>query len=450
MLTHRVSNGTAWFLTVIFAAHVFAQKPPPPNLAEPVDYIAWVNEHYGRGLAKNAADLYRQALAAYVGDEETEKKVAACLGHEWDVQKLRALDGHFARNERCLELLSQAARTEKWFFRLQAESGCLVEVCAGNPVEQMRRLAKLAVARARRNLVDGNTDAMLADLGTVLSTCRHLQSQPTLIDQLVGIAHGATAYHTLCTVGEHVDDGFDFTPVARFLRKNAGGYPRMEMGIEFDRLTALDLLQRLYRDTNNDGILDQRLAYEESDTRHERPVPHKMELEIRVADELRLISRIAQMNRGLFATEYGAAVQARNARRKFPSTAMVYTHAASWLLEIDYWNAAQLERGFRAERRATEIVIALHACRQANTRWPQTLAEATKGLPDDLRIDPFCGKEFGYRIQDEKPLLYSVGPDGKSDDGRPARHDGKVTTSWIRGTDGDIILWPPLDEETDK
>jgi hypothetical protein len=129
---------------------------------------------------------------------------------------------------------------------------------------------------------------------------------------------------------------------------------------------------------------------------------------------------------------------------------MVCTHAAFWLLEIDYWNAAQLERGFRAERRATEIVIALHAYRQANRGWPQTLAEATKDLPDDLRIDPFCGKEFGYRIQDGRPLLFSVGPDGKSDDGRPARHEGKVTTSWIRGTDGDIILWPPLDEETDN
>ena len=37
-------------------------KPPPPNPADPVNYIEWINKTYGAGIRDNAWDTYRLAF----------------------------------------------------------------------------------------------------------------------------------------------------------------------------------------------------------------------------------------------------------------------------------------------------------------------------------------------------------------------------------------------------
>jgi len=71
-----------------------------------------------------------------------------------------------------------------------------------------------------------------------------------------------------------------------------------------------------------------------------------------------------------------------------------------------------------AMRSAT--LLAAHLCRYHidHGTWPTRLKDA---VPQHsvTAIDPYTGVEFGYRLVDEKPILYSLNDDGVDDGGRP-------------------------------
>ena len=79
--------------------------------------------------------------------------------------------------------------------------------------------------------------------------------------------------------------------------------------------------------------------------------------------------------------------------------------------------------------------LALRNFHEKHGDFPDRLSEL---VPDDLPIslqDPFSGKSFVYRKQDKQVLLYSVGPDGQDDGGKPLVEpaaDGSMS--------GDLVL----------
>ena len=67
-----------------------------------------------------------------------------------------------------------------------------------------------------------------------------------------------------------------------------------------------------------------------------------------------------------------------------------------------------------------ELSLALRAFRLRHGAYPHSLAELTPGILPSLPTDPFAqGRPFCYRLSGTSYLLYSVGPDGKDDGGRP-------------------------------
>ncbi len=68
---------------------------------------------------------------------------------------------------------------------------------------------------------------------------------------------------------------------------------------------------------------------------------------------------------------------------------------------------------------AVKAMLALERCRAANESYPDTLAGA-RGFGCRFGDDPFSGKPFVYRRQDDGYVLYSIGDDLKDNGGKQA------------------------------
>ncbi|PCI08705.1 hypothetical protein COB72_07750 [bacterium] len=125
------------------------------------------------------------------------------------------------------------------------------------------------------------------------------------------------------------------------------------------------------------------------------------------------------------------------------------------------------------EARATIIVLAIHRHRLATGDWPKSLEDISA---EHLRIDPIdmhTGDPFGYTVMNDRPRLWSGGPDGDDDDGTSVKptmkkssiepydeYEVDLVRSWFTldqwdalseedqaKYDGDWILYPPKWED---
>ncbi|MGD2109388.1 MAG: hypothetical protein PVI86_08340 [Phycisphaerae bacterium] len=101
----------------------------------------------------------------------------------------------------------------------------------------------------------------------------------------------------------------------------------------------------------------------------------------------------------------------------------------------------QVKAQTEASRRATQLAYETHLYKARTGRWPKSLDELSVGYGTDVRIDPFTGDYFGYRLTDDGPQIYSASENG-IDDG------GVHSSSWGRTPDNDAasddyVFWPP-------
>jgi hypothetical protein len=92
--------------------------------------------------------------------------------------------------------------------------------------------------------------------------------------------------------------------------------------------------------------------------------------------------------------------------------------------------------------RLLEIQIGLHAYKLRHGAYPNNLSDLKPELNSKLPIDPFSHQPFKYQKQGETYLLYSVGPDGVDDHGKPVAYTPNATAPYIvAGPDqkGDIV-----------
>jgi hypothetical protein len=107
----------------------------------------------------------------------------------------------------------------------------------------------------------------------------------------------------------------------------------------------------------------------------------------------------------------------------------------------DYARADELMLRTEVQRRGTLLVLAIHAYRSKSKKWPEKLDDLEIDKLKTLRIDPYSGKDFIYKLTGKGPLLYSIASDEKDDGGR---HDPK----WGEGDKGgDYVFWPVQDEK---
>jgi len=91
--------------------------------------------------------------------------------------------------------------------------------------------------------------------------------------------------------------------------------------------------------------------------------------------------------------------------------------------------------------RATQLVYAVHLFRAEQGRWPRTLDELPRKTSTEIRIDPFSGKDFGYRLETQGPVIYSFSENAEDDGGvhSPRWGDGEKDEN----ASDDFVFWPP-------
>ena len=108
-------------------------------------------------------------------------------------------------------------------------------------------------------------------------------------------------------------------------------------------------------------------------------------------------------------------------------------------MALDYKTMFKRRCRYDAHRNACRIVFYLHDYKTEHGHWPENLTQALpKDVAQNLK-DPFSGRSFCYRLDNDEPVLYSVGINGTDDGGQPFMDDDG-NPAW--GETGDYVFWP--------
>lgn len=89
-----------------------------------------------------------------------------------------------------------------------------------------------------------------------------------------------------------------------------------------------------------------------------------------------------------------------------------------------------------ANRRASRILVELRRSKNRTGNWPKSLDQIESHVPDIVLIDPHCDSSFVYRRTDAEFILYSIGFNGRDENGR--FEIGRA----VFGDAGDWPIWP--------
>ena len=413
------------WLVVLSASAAPAADPPPPNLKQPVDYVSWINSVYEAGIVENASDGYGRAIELLPQGKDilTCSDIAKSPARNWSNDEQVRLRAWIAKCEPALAEFSAAAKLPRCYFPAKSDTGSIVDV--EWPYVKLRVLITWSTARARLRLLDNDIDAALNDLAAVLGAARHLEMQPATIAFLLGASGRRSAYAALQELPALVPNSVSYDDVRKRLRKIDPEPGDLKAALLGERVFFNDLLQRKGIDADGDGrieVLD--LSALEGETRHAVDPPRTVvELSGSYSASLASLERITEAG-------YPEAIRLEEQGKKESAKLSAFEQWSASLLVTDKSRRMSL-----AHRNAARAIILMHAYKAAEGKWPETLRDAMKIESPKYRADPFSEGELGYRLRNGQPLLYSIGPDGEDNDGRPQGNEGFTSP-------GDVVFWP--------
>ena len=410
----------ALFVTVPIA---LGDDPPEPKLGKTIDYIAWVNRAYGGTIKNNAADRYRAAFEAYVLPGERLGEGLGLWATDEDGPATRA--EWIRANERSLRLFAEATRIKECYFPRQAEeSGMLISARLPHR-GGVRSMYKLLKARAERRFDAGDVAGATEDICVILHAAQHLRAQPNTIEFQVATGMSAGAYWSVREFVVSVRDPLVCRTIIDRLRRidRAPAIPKTHLLIA--RVHLWETVQQRPDDPENPyktqrdidiAVAEAVRIYEQRERLFAEPYRKARELYEKLqGDDEHIKENIDETREG----EVGRTMIRLLASISMPS---------EWKMAINF-------RRLIADRNATYLILTIHAYKAKHGRWPKSLTEAAPGELAEFHSDPFSNRDFVYRLDDGKPLLYSVGINGKDDAGKRAEKTWAET--------GDRVYWPP-------
>lgn len=440
---------------------------PRPDFKTKVDYIAWYRDFALSHPVDNAYDAYSAFMPDF-RDEPGSKPdwpVFRDMHHSadydgppapWNPAEHPEWEASHIEIQSLLAQYHEASRHEGYATPPITSN----DLSEGNDRDQSllidlllpmlsphRTLAKATLANAWR-LEDGRVSPkrMTQAWETTLRAASHLEGGTTLIEDLVASAERKLVQdHALWALEHDVFSSADELEVAldtlrQFDRSTEG----IGDSLRFEYAFSMDATQYLFSPPTTDGqprfnakhleaVADWGLS-DDDDTLEEvsRMTPDDVHASLDAFDT-RYREMTELMNTGypdVRATDIDAFVdrtlQATPLTRLFlPSLSRYY----------------KLRVREETSRRATQLAYAARLFQARNGRWPESIGE----LPDEygslMRIDPFTGDEFGYRLTEEGPVIYSLSENGLDDGGvHSPRWDDQITNDV--GSD-DHVFWPP-------
>ena len=375
----------------------------------PLEAQAWNREH-SVPESDNAGPLYQRiGIAAPWGYRRLQVDWTLPMA----VTELSALQAvrespSFPEQE---ALLKEAVGRPSCFYPL--DPGKEVFMTSRAPLFQLQRLTCYLTLNAQSETSRGNPGEGLKSLLTAARVGFH-HAQGEIITQLVGTACRGmawAAFERLATDSAPDPEALD--SAADELDRLAAGRPSAKGMLELSALNNRAALEAFYRP---DGF--SKLGKFEND--EVSPLQSTAQwLKEAALHPLPRCRRDLEEAQALLSKEpLSAADQARLNALLSGSGKILKDLLLPWMLKC----GQSLRRELACER-GTRILLRLRAHRLRKGAYPETLAGLGKALPDD----PYTGKPFIYKkLEGDKFLLYSTGPDGKDDGGATDSRDFPV------------------------
>lgn len=439
---------------------------PEPDFQEPVDYMQWYRQELvGPPAEDNAYDAYAAFMTPADGESGTPSdwpelnNMFNDLTYEgppipWNPADHAEWEKTHQAVQKLLSQYRDAARHSGYTVRdlrkeppdgPTAEDRLLFNLLLPTlaPQRQMTKAALADAWRAENGKVDG--EKMIDAFETVLRSAEHLSRGSTLIESLVGMAQRQlTDINARWALQRGVFNEKQLEKALETLQRFNSGLEDQARYMRGEHAAVLDATQYLFGARSSDG---------EVTVDHERAeYISKMvgDSETTKEDFIGLGADDARVGIDAF-NDYFREV-GEQMRMGYPdvrsddleATYERYAHAMPLTrMMMPAWSRYYHLRGrAEASRRATQLIYATHLYRARNSQWPKSLDDLPDEMDRTIRTDPFTGRDFGYRLTADGPIIYSASENGVDDGGvhSPRWADGENRRE---DDSDDFVFWPP-------
>lgn len=427
-----------------------AERPPKLDFKETIDYATWINSQMPPLKGENALDRYAPFMPTPDGKGGWTDRIPELTGaakEQWDASnepwtpaECSDLAKYIEENSKYIDALIRA--TEVRDFRDPIKPGSPVAEHVCRYVWPSRWAGKAVLVRAwmkqpkqAQVLEDAHRD--------ILRAKRHIQHTPFMICGLVGLTQGVIVYDSaLRALDANVITEDDCARWFQQIQEEDPGTPSWKKYIVMEWASSLSSIQRTCPDGKHDPA-GWKWANEMTGGKGP-PTAKELAAYTKISPHESVAALDAHFEALLAACEgplrWGNAAKLKKESDEYHAKNKKSLNALAAFFVPNVTRGYELSVRVEAERRATQLTLALHAHHAKHGKWPDDLGKIDPklGLKNlkALRVDPFSGKRFIYRLKDGKPLLYSVGADGDDDGGE---HHPKFGEN---GEGGDYVFWP--------
>jgi len=359
--------------------------------------------------SQNAAPLYQRAAAVM-------QFKSSCDCKNLSAKKMRDI---LRKNVQAINLIRQATDKSQCRFTLTRDENDILSTSPKGT--KLRDLARLLGIQARDEAQAGNQKAALQDVRRQFVMARHVANEPLLSCGFLAREMEVIANNTLAKV---------------LLRSTLTSSEARAFEAS---LSQIDWIPYLHRILLTERVLDIEEAQSFRDSLGMNGVWANPMFKMDEMYSLRLWKDIIKDEENAptpLPPDYGREMDER--AKKMP----VYAVTASTVTTL--YSRVRREYDYsETQRREREIALALAVYHSQYHQYPITLEPAEKLWKSTFPLDIYSKKPFRYKSDGKTFLLYSVGSNGKDDDG-VWKYTGKDATS------RDDLAWRNVDPKTSK
>jgi hypothetical protein len=335
-------------------------------------------------------------------------------------------------------------------------------------VDRMRHIAYLLLSSANRDIGECRIDEALKKYECLVRMGRHLQSQPSFMQLMIGDAIEKMTYAQLAPA--IIDTNLSKTQrdsIRRIIPATMDDWSQLYPTIfEIEKLLNKNMIAMMFYEINDEGAVRFRQGnglFPNNASNRQRP--HRaMQIRIQKLASIGLwfiAPRDPKVISRIYDEEFQRARLLADANNMETTPPLNTGFYLAWLrdphqimarsmVQISFPVHEKVHRSHLptiAHRRGMAVLLALRDYKDAGGRWPGALDEIKTALPAEALIDPFTQRPFIYKVKDDRFLLYSVGLNKIDEKGKPkpSCRDGSCEIDHS-GSD-DILIWPPTWKE---
>lgn len=435
--------------------------PPLPDFTTPVNYAEWYARLCDMNTPDNAYWAYDEFMPSPLDVTKNYSWPKLDIMYNradftepapWDPAKMPEWETSYQASLPLLQKFEAASRHAGFARPIQFRQEDYDESPTGQPLLVGLLLPDLAAHRSLvRQTLGANwridesgqpsADKMIEGWRTALSSANHMHQGATLIEQLVGTSEQSLVQSDARqALKQGVFKGKQLEEALALLEHNDHDDFDANRSIQGEHAMVLDLMQAMFK----------------SDKPGDPPRPSSEAIDKVVplfGEDDKIIPEIKAMKPAdvkktlnAFETYYAEVKQAM--ATGYPQVRMDdMNKMAERHIEVSpmtktllpaFGRIQKIRARSEASRRATQLSYAVHIYKEQTGHWPQSLNELPDRFSQTMRTDPFTGGQFGYRVDENGPVIYSLSENGVDDGGLHA-------TRWDdekNGDSDDHVFWP--------